>query len=70
MEEFPEVPCARCERLNGLLYTVPLYLPATESGWESLCVDCYRTVMNVEPKDEQAMHPIRHGRRSRRKWTC
>jgi hypothetical protein len=25
MEEFPEVPCKRCERLNGLLNTVPLY---------------------------------------------
>ena len=68
MEEFPEVPCKRCERLNGLLYTVPLYLPATETGWQSLCADCFRTVFNVEPKDEQAMHPIKHGRRSRRKW--
>jgi hypothetical protein len=68
MEEFREVPCKCCERLNGLLYTVPLYLPATETGWQSLCGDCFRAVLNVEPQPGQAMHPVKHGRRSRRKW--
>ena len=67
MEEFPEVNCGRCERLNGLLYTVPLYLPATETGWQSLCADCFRAVLNAEPRDEQAMHPVKRGRRGRRK---
>jgi hypothetical protein len=66
VEEFPEVPCKRCEQLNGLLYTVPLYLPATETGWHSLCGDCFRTVLQTEPSDGQAMHPMKHGRRSRR----
>ena len=63
MEEFPEVPCKRCERRNGLLYTVPLYLPATEAGWQSLCADCFRTVLQTEPSDSQAMHPVKRGRR-------
>jgi hypothetical protein len=68
MDEFPEVSCRRCERFNGLLYTVPLYLPATETDWQSLCGDCYRAVLKAEPQPGQAMHPVRHGRRSGRKW--
>jgi hypothetical protein len=65
--EFPEVPCKRCERLNGLVYTVPLrLLPPGETAWQSLCGDCFRTVLKVEPQPDLAMHPVKHGRRSRR----
>jgi pimeloyl-ACP methyl ester carboxylesterase len=41
--------CRRCEKHNGPLYTVPLYLPATESGWQALCGDCVRSVLSVHP---------------------
>jgi hypothetical protein len=52
----------------GFVYTVSLRWPATEDGWQSLCADCCREVLKVEPTDDLALQPIDHGRRSRRKW--
>ena len=69
MGEFTEVSCKRCSQLNGPLYTVPLRLiPAGEQAWQSLCGDCFRAVLEVEPWDDLTMHPVKHGRRGRRKW--
>jgi hypothetical protein len=67
MAGYPDVTCRRCERLNGPLYTVPIYLPATESGWQALCGDCFRGVLNIEPTDERTVRPVRHSRRNKRR---
>ncbi len=69
MEEFPEVICKRCEKRTGPQYTVPLRLvTAGETAWQSLCGDCFRAVLQVEPWDDLTMHPVKHSRRSRRQW--
>jgi hypothetical protein len=62
-----KVTCRRCKRLE-FVYTVPLRLPATEEGWQSLCADCFRDVLQVDPTDDLALQPLKHPHRSRRKW--
>jgi phage FluMu protein Com len=66
MEGFPDVSCPRCHELNGPLYTVPIYLPATESGWQSLCAACFRLVLKAEPTADMAVRPVKRAHRSRR----
>jgi hypothetical protein len=34
------------------LWTVPLYLPATEPHWQCLCAECFRTALQVEPPEQ------------------
>jgi hypothetical protein len=63
-----KVICRRCERLE-FVYTVPLRLPAAEDGWQALCTTCFREVLQVEPTENLALRPIKHQRRSRRKWS-
>ena len=56
--------CRRCDRdVEGALYTVPVYLPAKESGWYLLCADCYREVLEVEPQDGAARRDLEAKRR-------
>jgi hypothetical protein len=67
-DEFPEVPCPRCEKVNGSTYTVPLRLvPAGERAWQRLCADCFRSALNAEPWDDLIMRPLKHGKRARRR---
>ncbi len=53
---------SRCRRCNltveGALYTVPVYLPARESGWYLLCADCFRAVLDCEPPDQASRHAL------------
>jgi hypothetical protein len=57
--------CRRCERLVDFLHTVPVSVPARESGWYLLCADCYRAVLGREPPAESAVREWakRRGRR-------
>jgi hypothetical protein len=67
-DEFPEISCPRCERRNGPTYTVPLRLvPSGTMAWQALCGDCFRSELGAEPTDDLAMHPVKHGRRGRRR---
>jgi hypothetical protein len=36
-------------------------------AWQALCGDCFRSELSVEPTDDLAMHPIKHGRRGSRR---
>jgi len=65
-DEFPPVSCPRCERFNGITYTVPLRLVQPDkTAWQILCADCFREELRAEPSDDLALHPIRHGTRTR-----
>ena len=44
------------------------WLPPQKPNWQSLCADCFRAVLNVEPSTDQTMTPINHARRARKKW--
>ncbi len=67
-DEFPATSCPRCRRFNGVTYTVPLRLiPAGETAWQTLCGDCFREVLKVEPSDDLTMKPIKHGHRGKRR---
>ena len=46
------LPCLRCSREVEALYTVPIYLPAKEPHWVSLCHDCFLAVLGIEPGPE------------------
>ena len=68
MDEFPPVRCPCCGQFNGITYTVPLRLVKPgRIPWQHLCADCFRAELEAEPSDDLAMHPIRHGERSRRR---
>src|SRR6266568_4723762 len=54
---------SRCCKNLEFVYTVPLRLPATEEGWQSLCADCFRDVLHVEPSDDLTLQPLKHPHR-------
>jgi hypothetical protein len=67
MPDTNQVVCKRCNRLE-YVYTVPLYLPAKEPGnWQTLCGDCFRTVLEVEPGEDLTIQLGKHPRRGRRR---
>ena len=65
-DRLPDVPCPRCETW-AQLYAVPLRLVSSGgTAWQSLCDECFRSELKVEPWDDLLMHPIHRGRRGRR----
>jgi hypothetical protein len=66
MPDANKIVCLRCKRLE-YVYTVPLYLPAKESNWQSLCGDCFRAVLQVEPWEALTIQLGKHPRRGRRR---
>lgn len=45
--------CPRCNReFDEPLWTVTIYLPATEPNWMTLCADCFRVVLQIEPPEQ------------------
>jgi hypothetical protein len=61
MPDHLERKCPRCGTISDELYTVPIYLPAIEPNWLSLCRACFLAVLQVEPGDilKQAQSPRR-----------
>jgi hypothetical protein len=61
----PDAHKVVCKRCNGLeyVYTVPLYLLPTSENWHTLCGDCFRAVLKVEPSEDLTIQVGKHPRR-------
>jgi hypothetical protein len=60
--------CPRCHQdQTEPLWTVPIYMPASEPNWVHLCADCFRLVLGGEPPDQISRHMLIAKQRTRRR---